>query len=86
MMEACLADPQPRPEQIGWALNTPVATQCKVWGNQCGQAAADEFCKKKGHWSAKSWTKHNLNSGKPSGKSSVITNGGVCTPSKTQNW
>jgi hypothetical protein len=49
---------------------------CRVWGNECGQAAADEFCRRSGFSSAEGFTvDHDIGAATPT---RTLVDGGIC--------
>ena len=54
--------PEGKPSEITYRFDIPVynghrVDWCKIWGNECGKAAADNFCRKKGFVQALSYMK-----------------------------
>jgi len=61
----------PLPEYEGHRVDL-----CRVWGNECGQAAADEFCRRNGFSSAEGFTvDHDIGAATPT---RTLVDGGIC--------
>ena len=61
----------PRPEYAGHRIDL-----CRVWGSECGQPAADEFCRRQGFTSAEGFIiDHDIGSATPT---RTLVDGGIC--------
>jgi hypothetical protein len=61
----------PLPEHEGYRVDL-----CRVWGSECGQAAADEFCRRNGFTSAEGFTiDQDIGGATPT---RTIVDGGIC--------
>jgi hypothetical protein len=61
----------PLPEYEGHRVDL-----CRVWGSECGQAAADEFCRRHGFTSADGFTvDHDIGAATPT---RTLVDGGIC--------
>lgn len=61
----------PLPEYAGHRIDL-----CRVWGSECGQPAADEFCRRQGYTSAEGFTiDHDIGSATAT---RTLVDGGIC--------